>query len=105
MQTLPASVARYFANDDSLAGAFTDDAIVVDEKHEHRGRAAIAAWKAASHAKYNSTAEPLRSIADGDLITVTARVTGTFPGSPIELRFRFTMRGDLDLIRRLEIGS
>jgi hypothetical protein len=102
MQTLPASVARYFANDDSLARAFTEDAVVVDEKHEHRGRAAIVAWRA-STAKYNATAEPLRSSADGDRVTVAARVTGTFPGSPIELRFHFTLHGEL--ISRLEIGS
>jgi hypothetical protein len=30
-------------------------------------------------------------------------VTGTFPGSPIELRFHFTLHGEL--ISRLEIGS
>lgn len=103
MQTLPTSVARYFANDDSLARAFTEDAVVVDEKHEHRGHAEISAWNASSNAKYNATAEPLRSSMDGDVLTVAAKVTGTFPGSPIELRFRFTLQGDL--IRRLEIGS
>jgi len=27
------------------------------------------------------------------LLLVTARVSGTFPGSPIELRYAFTLRG------------
>lgn len=34
--------------------------------------------------------------------TVTARVTGTFPGSPVRLRFRFTVIGEL--ISHLEIA-
>jgi hypothetical protein len=33
---------------------------------------------------------------------VNSRVTGDFPGSPIELRYRFTLAGDE--IARLEIA-
>ncbi len=69
---------------------------------EYRGRAAIAAWRAASIAKYSFTTEPLSLSAEGDVFTVTAKVTGTFPGSPVKLRFRFTV-GD-GLIAQLEIA-
>ncbi len=103
---LSAPAARYFANEakgpEAVARGFTEDAVVLDESHEHRGRAAIAAWTTRSNAKYTFTTEPLRSSTEGDVITVTANVTGTFPGSPVELRFRFILQGDL--IARLEIA-
>lgn len=103
---LPAPVARYFASEaagpEAVAQCFTENARDFDEHHEHRGHAAIAAWKAASNAKYTYSAEPLRSSTEGDVHTVTAKVTGTFPGSPIDLRYRFTVDGDL--IARLEIA-
>lgn len=103
---LPASVASYFENEtgapEAVARCFTDDAVVLDERQEHRGRVAIAAWNAAGHAKYGFTTEPLRSSIEGDVFTVAAQVTGTFPGSPIELRFHFHLEGGL--IARLEIA-
>jgi hypothetical protein len=102
---LTAPVARYFANEatgpEAVALCFTEEAVVLDEHHEHRGRFAIAAWNAASRAKYNFTTEPLSSNAEGDILTVMAKVTGTFPGSPVELCFRFTLEGNL--VARLEI--
>jgi hypothetical protein len=39
--------------------------------------------------------------ADGKTV-VTGLVSGTFPGSPVRLRFHFTIEGDK--IARLEIG-
>ena len=39
---------------------------------------------------------------DGDAALVTADVSGTFPGSPIQLRFRFVTDGER--IRELRIG-
>jgi hypothetical protein len=39
----------------------------------------------------------------GGFVTVITRVTGEFPGSPIELRYRFTLDGDK--IARLEITA
>lgn len=103
---LPPPIATYFANERTDAAAlsrcFTQDAVVADEQHEHRGRAAIAAWNAAAVATYAMATEPLAVATDGSRTDVRAKVTGTFPGSPIELRFRFTLAGDL--ITRLEIA-
>ena len=39
---------------------------------------------------------------EGDRITVTARLTGNFPGSPVDLRYAFTLEGKE--IARLEIA-
>jgi len=103
---LPAPIASYFANETSdsqaVARCFTKDAVVADERHEHRGHAAIAAWNAGATAKYSFTTEPLAAETDGARTTVRAKVTGKFAGSPIELRFHFTLDGHL--IARLEIA-
>jgi ketosteroid isomerase-like protein len=103
---LPAPVAAYFAADttgaEAVAQCFTDDAVVIDERQEHRGRRAIARWKAEASAKFRYTVERLGIHVSGDQATVTGRVTGDFPGSPVELQYRFTLEGDK--IVRLEIA-
>ena len=103
---LPAPVAAYFAADrtgaEAVAQCFTDDAVVIDERLEHRGRAAIARWKAEASAKFRYATSPLAVQLSGDEATVTGRVTGDFPGSPVDLRYRFTLEGDR--IARLEIA-
>jgi len=103
---LPAPVAAYFAADttgaEAVARCFTDGAVVIDERQEYRGRAAIARWKAEASAKFRYTVAPLGAHVSGDQITVTGRVTGDFPGSPVDLQYRFTLEGDK--IARLEIG-
>ncbi|HEY4180168.1 MAG TPA: nuclear transport factor 2 family protein [Kofleriaceae bacterium] len=100
MQRLPDPIKRFFAPE-ATAACFADDAVVVDEKETHRGRPAIAAWSADAIAKYHHTTVPLSVESHGTETVVTARVTGTFPGSPVELRYRFTVAGDL--ITRLEV--
>ena len=104
---LPPPIAAYFAADTSDANAvarcFNESAVVIDERREHRGRLAITRWKAEATAKYDYTSEPLAVDVSGPEVTVTARVTGDFPGSPVELQYRFTLEGAL--IARLEITS
>lgn len=113
MQTKPAvslkllaPIASFFTHEttdpQAVAQCFSDEAVVCDEGHEHHGRAAIAAWNAVVVGKYKFTSEPLSAETVGAETTVTARVTGSFPGSPVRLRFRFTVIGDL--ISRLEIA-
>ena len=104
---LPPSIADYFAADASDANAvarcFREGAVVIDERREHRGRPAITRWKAEATAKYHYTSEPLAVDVSGPDVTVTARVTGDFPGSPVELQYRFTLEGAA--IARLEITA
>ena len=76
---------------------------MVDEQRTHHGRAAIARWKAEATAQYQYTSEPLSLETSGQNTVVTARLTGTFPGSPVTLRYRFTLRDDT--IARLEITT
>lgn len=77
--------------------------MVIDERREHQGRQAIARWKTEATEKYHYTSEPLRADLSAADVTVIARVTGEFPGSPVELRYRFTLAGDK--IARLEITT
>ena len=103
---LPPPVAAYFAADtigaEVVAQCFTDGAVVIDERQEHRGRTAIARWKAEASAKFRYSVERLGVDVSGDQSTVTGRVTGDFPGSPVELQYHFTLEGDK--IARLEIA-
>ena len=104
---LPNPVAAYFAADttgaEAVARCFTDGALVIDERQEYRGRAAIGRWKAEASAKFRYTVERLGAHVSGDQTTVTGRVTGDFPGSPVDLQYRFTLEDDK--IARLEIDS
>jgi ketosteroid isomerase-like protein len=102
---LPAPIAAYFAADvadaNRVARCFTENAVVIDEHRQHQGRRAIARWKAEATAKFHYTSEPLTVDVSGADVVVTARVTGDFPGSPVELRYCFALEGDE--IARLEI--
>ena len=106
-QPVPPPIARYFAADTgdarAVARCFLEDAVVVDEQRTHHGRAAIMQWKADATAKYQYTSEPLSLETSGQETVVTARVAGNFPGSPVTLRYHFTLRGDT--IARLEITT
>jgi hypothetical protein len=105
--TLPTPIAAYFAADvsdaDGVSRCFTEDAVVIDEHREHRGRPAIARWKAEATAKYHYTSEPLTADRAGEDVVVVARLTGEFPGSPVKLRYRFALEGNE--ITRLEITA
>ena len=103
---LPQPVASYFQADtgyaDELCQCFTEDAIVTDEGHTYRGRAAIKQWKEDAASKYQYTNEPLTCEEQAGKTAVTSRLTGNFPGSPLNLRFFF--KHDADKIASLEIG-
>ena len=86
---------------DSLATCFATDAVVRDEGRTIRGLDAIKAWKKEAKAKYQYTVEPLDAAQDQDTVTMRARLTGKFPGSPIEVTYRFVLTNDK--IARLEI--
>ena len=65
-----------------------------DEGHTFKGRAAIRQWTANALAKYQYTSEPFACERQDGKVIVTARLTGNFPGSPVNLRFLFGLEGD-----------
>ncbi|HZF29071.1 MAG TPA: nuclear transport factor 2 family protein [Gammaproteobacteria bacterium] len=92
----PEPIAAYFDADkrgdaDAVARCFTKVATVKDEGRKHSGRAAIQAWKTGTSAKYSYTSQPLAlEQRDGGYV-VTCRLTGDFPGSPVDLRYAFRL--------------
>lgn len=95
---LPHPIATYFSADkgdgEALSRCFTDDAVVKDEGRTYLGRAAIKQWKAESSKKYVYTSEPFACAQDNDKVIVASRVSGNFPGSPVELRYFFGIEGN-----------
>ena len=76
---LPKPIVAYFIADEvdrkAVSQCFTADAVVKDEGHTHKGRAAIKEWKMDVSAKYQHTCEPLaceekdgRTIVTGHLV-------------------------------------
>lgn len=104
---LPTPIAIYVAAEnrgdpEAMSQCFSEHAVVRDERRTMEGLAAIKRWKAETHKKYQHTIEPLACVQKGAKTIVTNRLTGNFPGSPIELRFVFELDGDK--IASLEIG-
>jgi hypothetical protein len=96
---LPTPIALYITAEnrgdtDALSQCFAEHAVVRDEGQTIKGLAAIKQWKAATGKKYQHTIEPLASTEKDGKTIVTNRLTGNFPGSPIELEFVFTLDGD-----------
>jgi uncharacterized protein (TIGR02246 family) len=106
--TVPEPVNSYLAaeaakNADAISRCFAPDGVVLDEGREYRGRDAIRLWKAAADAKYQYVLETVNVRTLGNLVTVSARLTGEFPGSPVELDHIFKLSNDK--IASLEIRS
>jgi hypothetical protein len=107
MPKLPGPVASYLAAEkakdaDKLAHCFADDALVHDEGRDYRGRDAIRAWKREADGKYSFVLEPLNATVKENRVVLRARLTGNFPGSPVELDHTFTLADNK--IASLDIG-
>ncbi len=94
---LPEPIDAYFTADrsdsDAVAGCFADNAVVNDEGHTYSGLAAIKQWKADASRKYTYTSEPFACEDKDGKTIVTSRLTGNFPGSPVDLRYFFGLEG------------
>jgi len=105
---VPEPVAAYLAAEeakdaDALSRCFTEDGTVHDEGRDYRGRNSIRQWKQEVDTKYPYVLQTVNAQTHGDKVTVRARLTGEFPGSPIELDHIFTLSNDK--IASLEIRS
>jgi ketosteroid isomerase-like protein len=105
--TLPEPVANFLVADrakdpDLVARCFTNDAFVHDEGKDYRGVDAIKAWSQGAFTKYEHVIEPLDATVATDTVNLHARLSGSFPNSPVELDFSFRLANDK--IARLEIN-
>ncbi len=104
--TLPEPIAAYFAaehNAEALARCFTPQAVMKDDGHTYTGVDAIKAFMAEASAKYSATSEPFALEREDGVQIVRAKVTGNFPGSPINLSYRFRL--ERGLIASLEVTA
>ncbi|MCZ4351609.1 nuclear transport factor 2 family protein [Roseovarius aestuarii] len=93
------AIGAYFSADkkgnaQAIAECFTQDATVIDEGNTYTGRDAIRRWMANASTQYTYTAEPFDIAQDGQRTIVTSHLVGNFPGSPVDLRYCFVLRGD-----------
>ena len=96
---LPPALAMYFraedaAETDVLERCFAPDAVVRDEGQVMLGLDAIKAWKVAAQGRYQYRVESLEAVTEAMTATVRAKLTGNFPGSPVELLYRFGLAAD-----------
>lgn len=103
---LPPPIAAYFAADkksdaQALAQCFAPAAIVIDEGNTYEGREAIRDWITHASTEYLYDVEPFALTEEAGRIVVTSHLVGNFPGSPVDLRYRFIIDGDE--IAQLEI--
>src|ERR1700704_4065514 len=103
---LAGPIANYLAaaNAQDIEGVavnFSDQAVVRDEGKSREGIVAIRQWAGEVSRKYRPTVEALDVAHTDGKAVVKGRVSGDFPGSPIELQYVFTLSGGK--IDRLEI--
>jgi hypothetical protein len=97
--SVPPAIEQYFAAAPTgdvvaLLDAFTADATVIDEGETHRGTDEIRAWREAVNSAFTYTVEVLSATQVGapELYEVVGHLVGDFPGSPVDLTFRFGLR-------------
>jgi len=106
--TLPLPIADYINADNAgdangLAQCFTDNAAVRDEGRLYQGRPAIEAWSSEAKAKYQYRIAPLKVVESDGRTVVACRLSGNFPGSPVEVDFAFRLADGK--IAGLQIGT
>lgn len=96
--TLPPPIAAYFDAErthdaDALARCFTELAVVRDEGGAVMGNSAIRQWTVEARNRYQHTVEPVGAVERDGKTVVVAKVSGNFPGSPLQLEHIFQLDG------------
>jgi len=95
---LPKPISAYFAADqrggEQVSQCFTKNAIVKDEGKAYKGQAAIKEWKTVASTKYEYTSEPFACEQKEGKTVVRSKLTGNFPGGPLDLQYFFVLEGD-----------
>lgn len=99
--TLPKVVTRYLdahrvRDADVAIAAFTPDATVVDDGCTYAGHDAIREFLTKAAAEFTFTSTLIAVEQPGERLWVAVHhVAGDFPGSPIDLRYTFTLQEGL----------
>ena len=73
-----------------LSSCFDDNAIVYDEGEEIKGLTPIKQWADNVFNKYELTAKVTDTTQSDNETILTTLVSGTFPGSPLEIKYYIT---------------
>lgn len=73
----------------AYANCFNKDAEVFDEGKNHKGKIEIQNWIDLANKAYCATTTPLDFNESENILS--AEISGTFPGSPIVLRYHFQL--------------
>ncbi|MEY8760424.1 nuclear transport factor 2 family protein [Chryseobacterium tongliaoense] len=76
-------------NSAAYANCFAENAEVFDEGKTYNGKAEIENWIDKANKKYNATMKPLDYNENESILS--AEASGTFPGSPIVLKYHFQL--------------
>ena len=79
----------------AYANCFSEKAVVFDEGKTHTGRKAVEEWIDESNKKYKSVMKVLSITNEGKTSVLSAECSGTFPGSPVVLKFHFDIKDGL----------
>src|SRR5262245_56529485 len=93
---LPQPVATYLAAEKAkdpalIASVFAENALVHDEASDYFGVEAIRRWWQNAQKKYQYEVEPLDASVSDEVTVLEARLSGNFPGSPVEVTFTFVV--------------
>ncbi|MBR9971022.1 nuclear transport factor 2 family protein [Magnetospirillum sulfuroxidans] len=103
---LPGAVSIFFdvsngGDSSGLRHILAADAVAHDEGRSHEGCQAVQAWLQEARRKYQYHVAPMAVQSQDERVTVATKVSGNFPGSPLQLEYVFRMAGDL--IQSVEI--
>lgn len=76
-------------NSVAYANCFSETGVMFDEGKNHTGRVEIEHMIDESNKKYRSVMKPVEYTENGTSSILSAECSGTFPGSPIILKFHF----------------
>ena len=77
----------------AYADCFTDTAVVFDEGKTHKGKTEIQNWISNANSEYKTVMKSLDYNEKENILS--AEISGTFPGSPLVLKYHFELNDGL----------
>jgi len=77
----------------AYANCFTETAVVFDEGKTHNGKTEIRNWIDKANKEYKADMKPLEYNEKENILS--AEISGTFPGSPVILKYHFELSDGL----------
>lgn len=78
----------------SYSECFSDDAQVFDEGKTHKGKEEIKNWNEKTNKEYKTKLEVIDVFNEEKMTVLTTKVSGTFDGSPIVLKYNFEIKNE-----------